>query len=93
MPDDTTIVQRTKDFAKTTKGKRIAVGAGGGLSLVLAVQLFVTQAEFSAYKTDAKEKAAEMWRSQKDLENKLDAARLDIVRLQTKVKTTKTNTP
>lgn len=51
--------------------------------MVLVYQLFVTKAEMDEFKHDATRKASVQWQRIMDLDNALDAAKLDIVRLQT----------
>ncbi len=93
MPDDTTIVERTKTIARSKAGKRTALGGVSVATLVGIYQMFVTQAEFATYKQEARERSAENWRELKSIENRLDEARMEIVRLQIRSRSTKTNTP
>lgn len=97
MPEEgTTFLRRTKDFAAQPHVKRTALATTGtgSISLILVWQLFVTKAEFSEYKQEATRKSSVMWQQYQNLDNALDAVKLDIARLQVStVRTTNTNTP
>jgi hypothetical protein len=77
MSGDTTLLQRTRNIADKHKGK-VSTAAGGGLSLVLAYQLFVTSDHFNQHRQDEKDARAAQWRHMMDLENKLDAVRMEV---------------
>ena len=84
------ILERSKTFAQKPGTQRAArLGGVSAATLGVVYQLFVTQAQYASDKQEATRKASVQWQKIMDLENDLDAARMDIVRLQT----LKTNTP
>lgn len=90
MPEDTTFIAKTKALAQSRATQRAAgIGGVSGATLALVYQLFVSHAQYSADRAEAREKSAAVWREIKTLENSLDSARMEIVRLQM----SKTNTP
>lgn len=77
------------NVSQNSKVRGAALGSGGAASILfLCYELFVSKSEFVEYKWEATHKASVQWQRIMDLDNALDAARMEIVRLQT-VKTNK----
>lgn len=90
MPEDqTTFVERTKSLAKRNPKK--TAGAVSVATLAVAFQLFVTQSVFTDYRQSQKEDIARNWRALQDLDQKVDSARMDLIRLQERAILTSTN--
>jgi len=93
MPEqDTTIIERAKATAQRHPKK--TAGAVSLATLAIVYQIFVTQAVFKAHQDKVAEDIARNWSGLKDLENKVDDVRMQLIRLESRaVLTVKTNTP
>ena len=93
MPEqDTTIIERAKSAAQRHPKK--TAGAVSVATLAIVYQVFVTQAVFKAHQDKVKEDIARNWSGLKEVENKLDDVRMQVIRLESRaVLTAKTNTP